>query len=268
VIGARTNRYGDFIDLAAAITGRAPAIGMHLDASRRGEVVFEITGAPEGSFRDTGVLAVSMGAIIGARAGGRVPVIVGLPAATSEDDLKALGATAASAGAVALFHAVGLTPEAPTLEAALHGGHPIETIPVDPRMLQAARDRLSTVPPGTPIAAISIGTPHASEAECDRLLSLLAATPPRTDVYLNTSRATLARLSADGRAGRLEALGVTVVVDTCTYVSAVMRRLDAPVMTPSGKWAWYAPGNLGIEVAFGSLAECVASAAAGRVVRM
>jgi predicted aconitase len=65
----------------------------------------------------------------------------------------------------------------------------------------------------------------------------------------------------------IEAAGVTLVMDTCTYVTAVMRELTGVVMTNSGKWAYYAPGNLEVEVAFGSLAECIASARAGRVVR-
>ena len=69
-------------------------------------------------------------------------------------------------------------------------------------------------------------------------------------------------------AARLEDAGFTLVVDTCTYVTAVMRDIDGPVMTNSGKWAHYAPGNLGIDVAFGTLAECLASAARGRVTRL
>jgi len=46
-----------------------------------------------------------------------------------------------------------------------------------------------------------------------------------------------------------------------------MGEVDGPVMTDSGKWAWYAPANIGVDVVFGGLQECVASAAAGRVVR-
>jgi hypothetical protein len=60
---------------------------------------------------------------------------------------------------------------------------------------------------------------------------------------------------------------VTVVTDTCTYITPVLHDLAGPVMTDSGKWAWYAPGNLRIEVALGSLEECVRSAAAGRMIR-
>ena len=116
VIGARTNRYGDFIDLCCAMTGRAPAYGLHLTENRAARALVEIVSIPEDW--DNERLAVAVGHTIGRRCGGLVPAIVGLPGAMSEDDLKALGAAAASSGAVALFHVVGVTPEAPDLETA------------------------------------------------------------------------------------------------------------------------------------------------------
>ena len=121
VLGARTNRYGDFIDICAAITGRVPAAGLHLDEHRRGSVVFRLAeDVPERLLHDE-VTPTCVGHIVGLRAGTDVPVIVGLPADTGEDRLKALGAAAASSGAVAMFHAVGITPEAATLDDALGG---------------------------------------------------------------------------------------------------------------------------------------------------
>jgi len=99
VIGARTNRYGDFIDLACALTGRAPAWGLHLDANRRGRVLYRLTGFPA-SQSPTDSLYAGVGLIVGADAGSAVPVIEGLPPPRDEDQLKALGAAAASAGAV------------------------------------------------------------------------------------------------------------------------------------------------------------------------
>jgi predicted aconitase len=65
-----------------------------------------------------------------------------------------------------------------------------------------------------------------------------------------------------------EAFGLVPVADTCTYITAILKRLDGAVMTNSGKWAHYAPGNIGVEVAFGDIEECIAAAAAGRVVRI
>jgi predicted aconitase len=266
VIGARTNRYGDFLDLAAAITGRAPAYGLHMTENRRARLVFEITGTPS-TWRDTERTAIAIGDIIGTRAGSDIAAIVGLSSATTEDDLKALGAVAASSGGVAMFHAVGLTPEAPTLQAALQGQAANAVINISAAELVAAITRLSTVADGSPLSAVSLGTPHFSLAEFERLMPLLRASPPRIPVYINTNRHTLDVLQRKGWEAELQKLGVTLVIDTCTYVTTIMRELDGAVMTNSGKWAWYAPQNLGIDVAFGALAECVASAAAGKVVR-
>ena len=266
VIGARTNRYGDFLDLAAALTGRAPAYGLHVTENRRARLVFAIE--PRSTDTDDAErTAIAIGAIIGARAGDLIPVIVGLDPKSTEDDLKALGAVAASAGGVAMFHAVGLTPEAPTLDAALQGEPPDAVYPITATDLDAAIARLSTVPDGTSLAAVSLGTPYFSLAEFERLMPLIKASPPRIPVYINTNRQTHAALVQRGWVETLRDLGVTLVIDTCTYVTAIMKDIHGAVMTNSGKWAWYAPGNLGIDVAFGTLGECIESAAVGRVVR-
>lgn len=265
VLGARTNRYGDFIDLCCALTGRAPAYGLHLTPNRRARVLVEVSDL--GDWGEAGATCVAVGHVIGQLCGDRIPAIVGLPRATGEDDLKALGAVAASSGALAMFHAVGITPEAPTLDAAFQGEEPEEVIRLTGEDLRHVVRKLSTVPDGTPLAAVSLGTPHFSIAEFAKLMPLLDEGPPMIDLYINTSRHVLALLEERGWAARLKDSGVTLVIDTCTYVTAVMRDLSGAVMTNSGKWAYYAPGNMGIAVAFGSLAECMASARAGRVVR-
>src|SRR5437660_4755571 len=163
VLGARTDRYGDFIDLCAAVTGRVPEAGLHLEGNRRGEVVFRLKELPDRLLRQD-VLYPVLGSLVGSEAGAAVPVIEGLPPGSSEDQLKAFGAAAASSGAVALFHAVGVTPEAPTLERALLGAEPSRVIDVLPPALAAARDSLSTSG-GPEIDAVSVGTPHLSLSE-------------------------------------------------------------------------------------------------------
>ncbi|TCN23190.1 aconitase X [Sinorhizobium americanum] len=267
VLGARTNRYGDFIDLCCALTGRAPYYGLHIGENRRARVLVEVESLPE-EWAEAGLTCVAVGHAIGRRCGDRVPAITGLPASTNEDDLKALGAVAASAGAVALFHAVGLTPEAPTIEAAFQGRVPEEVIRLAAADLLETVRKLSTVPDGTPLTAVSLGTPHFSLAEFEGLMPLIDGARPAIDVYINTHRAVLEELHRRGWEERLREAGVTLVIDTCTYVTAVMRDLSGAVMTNSGKWAYYAPGNIGVDVAFGSLADCVASARAGKVVRL
>jgi predicted aconitase len=269
VIGARTARYGDFTDLAAAMTGRVPYAGLHIDDNRRGEVLFVLPDDAEARWSED-ALAVAAGFIIGERAGTAVAVIAGLPKSMTEDSLKALGATAASTGSTGLFHAIGITPEASDFATAFGGNASRETHVVSHDEIAGALARLSTVPEGAPIAAVALGTPHFSLAEFARLMPLLDSfeAAPGVELYVNTARDTHAQLEERGWRRRLEAAGFTVVVDTCTYVSAVMREFKGPVMTNSGKWAHYAPGNLGVDVAFGTLAECIASAARGRVTRI
>jgi predicted aconitase len=262
VLGARTNRYGDFIDICAAITGRVPDSGLHTDEGRRARVSVRLDGLSD-ELLGSEVLYPVLGYLLGRLAGSEVAAIEGLPADTSEDRLKALGAAAASSGAVALFHAIGVTPEAPTRKSVIAEG--AREVVVTPADLRAARDRLSPVREGAEIGAVSVGTPHASEAELRRLASLVRDERPLVPLYVNTGRGQLAAVGSV--ADDLGDAGVTVVTDTCTYVTPVIRGARGPVMTDSGKWAWYAPSNLGLEVALGSLDECVRSAAAARVRR-
>jgi predicted aconitase len=265
VIGARTNRYGDFIDLACALTGRVPDYGLHRSENRRASVHIDIAEVPDDLPNDA--LAVAVGHAVGSMVGDAVPVITGLPPNLGEDDLKALGAIAASTGSLAMFHAVGVTPEARTLQDATAGLKVPLIATLGAAELRRSLDGLSTAPSGSTIVAVSLGTPHFSIAEFDRLMPLIRGQQLRVDVYINTGRGVLTELEARGWDRELRDRGVTIVVDTCTYVTSIMRRLDGVVMTNSGKWAHYAPGNLGIDVVFGALEDCIASAVAGKAVR-
>lgn len=265
VLGARTNRYGDFIDICAAITGRAPEYGLHLDRNRRGQVIFDLEAIPD-KLRQADVFYPVLGYLVGSHSPSKIPVIKGLPPTTTEDQLKALGAAAASSGAVALFHAVGVTPEASTMEEALRGKSADATIQVNLDDLKAMRDHLSTTADGE-IDVIALGSPHFSLAEFETLLPLLRATPPKIEFIVCTHRLVLTALQKRGWLAELKALGVSVVVDTCVVVTPIVRARQGVLMTNSGKFAHYTPGNIGFSVVFGSLEECVRSAATGRVWR-
>ncbi len=265
VLGARTGRYGDFIDIAAAITGRVPLAGLHLDEPRRGRVVFDVSSLPARLMQEDTTWAL-LGLVVGARTGSLVPVVTGAPRLT-EDNLKALGAAAASTGAVAMLHVVGSTPEAGTLERALQGRDPDRVEQVSAAGLLAARQSLATRTAG-PLVGVNLGTPHFSVAEFAQLRERLAGRRlhPDVDVHVSTGRGVLAQVRQHGWLEELESAGVRMVTDTCTYVTPVLRARDGLVLTSSAKWAYYAPGNIGVDVAFASLGECVESAVAGRVV--
>ena len=267
VLGARTHRYGDFIDICAAICGRAPAAGLHLDENRRGTLLVRLKGV-SGELLDRDVLYPVLGHIIGRVAGSGVPVIDGLPPSVGEDRLKALGAAAASAGSVGLFHALGSTPEAPTAEEVFHGVEPEHIVEVGPADLRDARDVLTTTRSSL-LGSVSLGTPHYSVAEIGRLVELLGgrSVHPSVHLYVSTGRDVLAEAGLRGWEESLRSAGVTFVTDTCTYITPILAETSRPAMTDSAKWAYYAPGNLGVEVVFGSTEDCVASAVVGEVVR-
>jgi len=267
VLGARTNRYGDFLDLCCAITGRAPDSGLHRPEHRRATLLVDVTALPPRLVAEPAFYPV-FGAWYGQAVGQAVGAIAGLPKDVGEDELKAFAAAAASTGAVALFHVIGRTPEAPDAEAAFGGQPPDAVLRPDARSLAAQRAGLSTASPeGNRVDAVAVGSPHLSAGEFDRLLALFAGRRSRLPFYACTGRHTLAALEQGGRRPALDEAGITVVADTCVVVTPVLRGMSGVLMTNSGKFAHYAPGNTGYAALFGSLSDCVETAVAGRLYR-
>jgi predicted aconitase len=269
VLGARTARYGDFADVCAAVTGRVPFAGLHIGENRIPGLELDCSSIPD-RVLDHDAAWAALGCVVGREVGEQVAILTGItPAVVDEDRLKALGATAASGGGVALFHVAGATPEAVVSgEAWPSAGLP--RIELTPEMLRAARDELTTAAVGDELDAVALGTPHFSLTEFAKLAEALqdgVPFDPSCAVWISTSREVLAQVKELGYAQLCEAAGAKLVVDTCTYLVPILADSVRTAMTTSGKWAWYAPSNLGINVVLGTLAECIASARAGRVIR-
>jgi predicted aconitase len=267
VIGARTERYPDLMDICAAITGRVPAIGLHLDAGRAGKVLLRLASVPRAAQGDDEFYPV-LGILIGRLAGDRIPVVEGLEVQPGEDQLKALCAAAASSGAVALIHLVGITPEAPTTDAAFQGRRPAEVIEITLEHLRGVRNELTTAV-GERLDLVVLGSPHFSAAEFRQLAPLVSGRRRHPGVrFLVTSSRLMTALAADaGALAPLREFGGTVTVDTCVLATPMLPPDIKVLMTNSAKYAYYAPGLLDAPVVFGTLEDCVDSAVAGRVVR-
>jgi cis-L-3-hydroxyproline dehydratase len=265
VLGARTERYPDLLDICCAITGRAPACGLHLTEHRAARVRIRLSDVPRHVQADEPFYPV-LGAIVGGLAGEDVPVIEGLEVMPTEDQLKAFGAAGATTGRVALFHIVGVTPEAPTLEAACQGVPPATVHDVSLADLRAMRRRLTSAE-GRLLDMVVLGSPHFSLEEFRRLAPLVAGRRRHTAVrvVVTTSRAMRELAAAAGLLDPLEAFGATLTVDTCILATPMLPREVRTLMTNSAKYAYYAPGLLGTHVTFGSLRDCVESAVAGTV---
>jgi predicted aconitase len=269
VLGARTNCYPDYLDICAAITGRVPDTGLHRTENRRATFHIHLESSRAEEWRTPAAWA-AFGSLVGGLTGERVPVLDGLASLRpSNDMLKAFAAAAASSGSVALFHMVGVTPEAETLDAACQGKKPETTASVSRRQLREAWAELSTARSGPAVDAVILGCPHFSFAEFDALadtVSRLGDVRAHENVQLLVfASATMVELAR--RAGLLEPLkrfGATIVRDTCPFHSPVVAAETEVIMTNSGKCAYYAPGELNVGVVFGALDACVKAAVAGR----
>jgi len=271
VLGARTNRYADYLDICAAIAGRVPKCGLHLTENRRGRWLLNLVDFPESLLAEE-VFWPVLGHLVGGMVHDTIPVITGVPTTANDDQLKAFAAAAASAGSMALFHAVGVTPEAPTVEAALQNRPPERTSDIRPEDWYRAWDDLAAAAEGEKLDVVVLGCPHLSFAEFRSLVEAVRqAAPARAaegvDVVLLTCQQSLSLVDRTDWLAELEAFGARVTRDTCVFHTPMIRRDAKVLMTNSGKCAYYSPGNLGVKVALGSIGDCVRSAAAGRVIR-
>jgi predicted aconitase len=217
---------------------------------------------------------VTLGHLIGSLAGDKIPVIEGLDAGASSDQLKALCAAAASSGAVALFHAIGVTPEANTFEQAFQGGKPERIIDIGLEDLRGARSELSTTEEGAKLDLVVLGCPHFSYDEFRELSDLIEAKTekgkklhPNVRFVVISSQTSYALLQRGDFLDRLTTFGIEITLDTCVFHTPMVAEDTKVIMTNSGKCAYYAPGELNVQVAFGSMADCVESSVNGQVCR-
>ncbi|RVJ80818.1 aconitase X [Sinorhizobium medicae] len=259
VLGARTAKHPDFLDLCIALTGRAPLSGVYLDAHRRARRVIDVE-LPDGV--DDAFWPL-IGYLAGRAAPDRIPLLCGLaPARPSRDDLKALCAAFGTTSAAPMLHVEGVTPEADG--AAAEGA---DRLAIKRAEMIAAWSALNGGP--EEVELVAIGSPHASLTECRALADALDGRRRHPDVavIVTAGHEVIAKAQREGTLTRLEESGVQVLPDLCwcSISEPVFPARTRAVMTNSGKYAHYGPGLSGRAVRFGSLADCVAAALTGRV---
>lgn len=266
VVGARTNRYPDLVELCCAVVGRVPNFGLHLTENRTGTVLFQVEGFPEGSFRDSSEYAL-LGYLIGRETvGADIPVIRGLPLSAAHDDLKALSAASAAAGSVGLFHAVGITPEARSQEEAFQGKAPGRTVTVTPDVLRQVKRELTTAQ-REHVDLVLLGCPHASYPELLAIAEHLKGKRVKdgTHLWVQTGKTEQRLLERSDIARQFAEAGVELLTDTCVNNMQMSGWQFDTVVTNSGKMAHYAPGTTGGKIFFASTEECLDAAVRGKV---
>lgn len=264
VLGARTQKYADFLDICIALTGRAPRAGGHLDAGRHATLRIDIDApaAIDDAFWPL------LGYCVGLLSGSAVPVLCGLEALEpSIDDYKAFGAAFATTSGAAMFHITGCTPEATSVDAACGGIAPQQRLRIGRAELATAWRELDSATDDS-IQLVSFGSPHLSLSECTQIAALCAGRTrhPLTPVVLTLGRHVEAQARTAGHLAVIEAFGATIVTDTCWCMleEPVVPRDCRTLLTNSAKYAHYAPGLVNRQVQFASLADCITAACNGR----
>ncbi len=262
VLGARSNREGGPSALAAAITGRTAACGLHLAEYRRATHVVEVRCSLR-SETDYGAL----GYLVGRQVGDGVPYFRLLADSETQflqetgflahqEHWMALGAAMGASGAVALYHVEGVTPEAPS---ALPTGA-LPTMIID----SLAEGYVALDSPLEAIDFVSVGCPHSTLADVRRVAELLGGKRVTATLWITTSRGVYQAAEQAGLVGRIEAAGARVFADTCPVVAPVEEMGFRGMATNSAKAAFYAPMHSGLQRRLGTLEQCVAAALTGR----
>lgn len=258
VLGARTNREGGPSALAAALTGRTAAYGLHLDENRRARYLVDVR-CPLRSEADFGALGYLAGRLVR----NAIPYFC-LPTRPPSRPLipllRTLGAAMAASGAVALYHVEGVTPEAQRGEMlAPDAKHvAVEDLSSAYAALNAPVERIDLV---------SIGCPHASPEEIAEIARAVEGKRLQAALWITTARQIKEQAAEAGHVATIEAAGGKVVADTCLVVAPMDALGFRTLATNSAKMAFYAPSHSGLQVRFGPLERCLGAALTGRMRR-
>ena len=259
VLGARTNTEGRESTSAAALTGKIPDWGLHRDEFRRATHRIDVE-VPVSSVMDWGML----GYFVGYAVEENIPVLTGSISQPNLTRHKHFGAAAASSGGVEMYHMVGITPEAATLEMALGGNRPLVTVSYGPQERRETYERLNSIGTNPNVDYVMLGCPHASIEQMWEAARLLEGKKIRTALWIFTSRSVKSVADLNGYTKIIQDAGGLVLTDTCSAISRAVPKGSKVVALDSAKQAHYLPAMVGIEAWFGTTEDCIQAAISGR----
>jgi predicted aconitase len=261
VLGARTNAEGRESTSAAMLTGRIPNWGYHLDGPRRATRGVELDIAVE-SVEDWGLLGYWMGDWVQ----DAVPVVRGLRHTPNLPRLKHFGAAASSSGGVEMVHLVGVTPEAPTWEAAFGGRQPQELRRYGAAERAATLARINAMASDRQVDYVMLGCPHYTIEQIWEAAMLIEGRKVHANsaLWLWTPRTIKDLADRNGYTAIIEAAGGRILTDSCSAMSRAVPKGTKVVACDSAKQAHYLPAILGLQAWFGTTSQCIDAACSGR----
>jgi predicted aconitase len=259
VLGARTNTEGRHSTSAAMLVGRIPYWGLHCPENRFASHHVRIDTSVE-SVRDWGML----GYFVGETVGEAIPAIDGALAGAELTRLKHFGAAAASSGGVELYHLVGITPEAPTLDAAFGSRVRPEPIVYDARERRRIWEVLNANGDDENVDFVMLGCPHAAIEQMREIAAMLDGKRVTARLWVFTSRHVRDQAQAEGIVETIRRAGAMVFTDTCSAIGQAVPPDTKVVALDSAKQTHYLPAMMGVQAWFGTTAECIDAAVSGR----
>ena len=269
VIGARTNRYAGPLELLGGIAGRVPYAGLHRKENRYAEGLIHLEPEIKVEWFEDGELYNLVAYAYGSIVGNKVWAIDGMPKRNRNENLRDFSATAASSGGIALYHMIGVTPEAQTQEMAFDGKKPQYEETIGVKDILEAERQLTNPDVTEQIDIILLGCPHCSYDECRRIVDMFHGrrVSDNLEFDITVGRDTADRLMDTGVHDELARLGITIYKEGCALETQVKKRGIHTMMSNSGKFGTYSFGLTGIQPVFGSLKECIETAVAGKLVK-
>ena len=261
VLGARTNTEGRESTSAAMLTGKIPDWGLHRTEHRYGTHRIDVE-IPIASVMDWGMLGYFVGDVVQER----IPVLRGDFQRPDIVRLKHFGAAASSSGGVEMYHIVGVTPEAETLEMAFGPRQPVETFAYSTAERRRIYDRLNANASDPNVDYVMLGCPHAALEQLQEAARLLDGkkVSANCQLWIFTSRAVKSQASETGIIRTLSDAGAVLLTDTCSAFAQALPPGTKVAALDSAKQAHYLPAILGVQAWFGSTADCINAALTGR----
>lgn len=244
VIGAYTNKEGGPSALAAAITGKTPEYGLHLESNRQAQVLVHVNAKISGT-RDFGAL----GYAIGKKIGNKIPLLEGIDKANVEE-LKSFSASIATYGGTGLYHIKGITPGRTSA--------PKDETTITENEIEEAKKSMNDAA-DSEIDLVAVGCPHCSIKELQKISMMLKGKKVKKETWICVARPVKSIADRMGYSKTIEESGAKFACDTCMAVAPLKGRFKA-LATDSAKGCFYGRGSNSFKTKFCTLEECIKEA--------